>query len=248
MRHVHTLLHGALKQAVRLGLIARNPTELIDAPRVPNHEIRPLDADEIRRFLAAARADRLYPLYLLCLTTGMRLGELLGLKWSDIDFEDRHADGAAPGAPQPRRRDGPARHDASRRSIKEALDALEEAPPASARGAPPGGADLARPRPGRQRVGKPFLRNHVTERSFKKLLVCAGLRDIRFHDLRHSAATLLFAAGVHPKIVQERLGHANIGITMDIYSHVLPNMQRTWPRRSIVEDDDGPVAVTVAVK
>lgn len=75
-------------------------------------------------------------------------------------------------------------------------------------------------------IGKPHRRNHLTERSFKPLLAREGLRAIRFHDLRHSAATLLLAAGVHPKVVQERLGHANIGITLDIYSHVQPSMQR----------------------
>src|SRR5205814_1410474 len=75
-------------------------------------------------------------------------------------------------------------------------------------------------------VGGPFERQNIQRRSFKPLLKRAGLPDIRFHDLRHSAATLLLSLGEHPKVVQERLGHATIGVTMDIYSHVMPNIQR----------------------
>lgn len=74
--------------------------------------------------------------------------------------------------------------------------------------------------------GNPVDRNNLSRRSFRSLLKRAGLPRIRFHDLRHTAATLMLQQGVHPKIVQERLGHATIGITLDIYSHVLPNMQK----------------------
>ncbi len=261
VHHVHTVLHGALKQAVRLALIARSPAQLVDPPRVPHHETRPLDGDEIRCFLAAARDDRYYPLYLLCLVTGMRLGELLGLKWSDIDFKA----GALTVQRQARPSTGAGiilrdtKTGKSRRSIllpQEALVALQRHRTQQLEArllAGPRWHDLDLVFP--NGIGKPLRRTHVTERSFKKLLQHAGLRDIRFHDLRHSAATLLMAAGVHPKIVQERLGHANIGITLDIYSHVLPTMQRevidTLDRflrdGKGDEDDDGAVGVTVGV-
>jgi len=75
-------------------------------------------------------------------------------------------------------------------------------------------------------IGRPTDRQNLVRRSFKRLLAKAGLPDIRFHDLRHTSATLLLAQGVHPKVVQERLGHSNISVTLDIYSHVLPDLQK----------------------
>ena len=218
---IHTTLHKSLKQAVKWQLISLNIAEAVDPPRSTKKEIRPLNPEQVKLLLEVAKGTNLYALYLLAITTGMRQGELLGLKWEDVDLRT--------GTLQVRRtifngRVSAPKTSKGRRSIR-----LTEA------------AIQALQRHQRQgewvfssREGTPISCHNLTNRSWKPLLRKAGLPDTRFHDLRHTCATLLLTKGVHPKVVQEVLGHSNISITLDTYSHILPNMQKEAAR--VMED------------
>ncbi|QYJ15172.1 Tyrosine recombinase XerC [Rubrobacter xylanophilus DSM 9941] len=235
VQYIHVTLHKALSQAVMDGLIPRNATEAVKPPQVRREEIRPLTPDQVKALLDAASGDRLEALYVLAVHTGLRQGELLALRWDDVDLES--------GTLQVRRtlsmtKDGPAftapKTAGSRRSVKltnasaEALRGhlkrqLAEMDKAGSlwRAGEYDGLIFA------SETGMPLDRRDLTTRRFKPLLRRAGLPQIRFHDLRHTCATLLLSRNVNPKIVSEMLGHATIAITLDTYSHVLPNMRDT---------------------
>ena len=227
----HAILHTSLKQAERWSLIPRNPADLVDAPRVVRSKVQPLDATQVAKLLESARGERFEALYVLAVTSGLRQGELLGLRWADVDF-----DGARLMVQQQvqRTRSGwvfsEPKTAAGRRNVVLPLMALEALRGHRTRQL----AEQLKMGPAWQhsdlvfanQVGAPVEKQNLVRRSFKPLLEAAGLPSIRFHDLRHTAATLLLLQGVHPKVVQERLGHANIAITMDIYSHVLPTLQQ----------------------
>jgi integrase len=230
MQLVHVTLHKALKQAVVDSLVPHNVAEAVKAPQPEKKEIKPLSPKQAQTLPETAKGDRSEALYVLATTTGMRQGELLGLKWEDINLEG--------GTLQVRRTlstqagkgfsFSPPKTVKGRRSIK-----LPEVAKASLRKhheaqleerTKPGGMwednDLAFT----IRVGTPLRRQELITRSFKPLLSKVGLPDIRFHDLRHTCATILLDEGVHAKLVQELLGHATISITLATYSHVLPGM------------------------
>ncbi len=192
VNHLHDTLHKALKRAMRLGLIARNVSELVDVPRVAPAEMHPLTRDEARVLLDIASGDRLGALYLLALATGMRQSELLGLRWSDIDFEagvvrvrtrlKRMLDGTwVFREPKTKR---------SRRQIALARPALESLRQHRARQLEErmatGTAWKDHELVFCSQVGTPlFARNIV--RAFKELLQKGALPDVRFHDLRHTS-------------------------------------------------------------
>lgn len=219
VRHLHAILHRALGRAARWGVVPRNVASLVDPPPMAHHEMRTLSPEEARRFLATAASDRLEALYVLALTTGMRQGELFRLRWQDVDLESQAL--AVRGATKTAR---------SRRQVL-----LSDV-----------GVEALRRHAGRQgeecriagsawretglvftnTVGASLTTTNVTFRSFRPLLERAGLPVIRFHDLRHTAATLLLGKGVHPKVVSELLGHSQVGVTLDLYSHVTPTMHR----------------------
>ncbi len=232
VRYIHTTLHKALKQAVMDGLIPRNVTEAVKPPQPSREEMHPLTPEQAKHLLQVVHetGDRLEALCVLAIHTGLRQGELLGLKWDDVDLEG--------GSLQVRRtlamtKNGPIltspKTTGSRRSVKltsKANRALY--------------GQLERQLGEIDRVGslwsenglifasetgEPLNRHNLTRRSFKPLLERAGLPQIRFHDLRHTCATLLLTRNVNPKIVSEMLGHSSIAITLDTYSHVLPNMR-----------------------
>ena len=235
VRYIHTTLHKALKQAVMDGLIPRNVTEAVKPPQPTREEMHPLTPEQAKVLLQTAHEtrDRLEALYVLAIHTGLRQGELLGLKWDDVDLEDDSL--------QVRRtlaitKSGLVfsfpKTTGSRRSVKltskatKALKSHLERQLAEIDGVGslwnPGDADgliFA------SETGEPLARRAVTKQKFKPLLRRAGLPEIRFHDLRHTCATLLLTRNVNPKIVSEMLGHATIAITLDTYSHVLPNMR-----------------------
>jgi integrase len=229
VRNLHVILRKALHDAVRWSLIPRNPAEMADPPRMRGSasRIKTWNADEARAFLAHVQSDEHFTAWLLALTTGMRRGEILGLRWDDVDFERAQlsirqtlvnvAYEVKLSSPKTLR---------SRRSL--ALDP----------------ATLKALREHRERT-------HHLERSdetfghlvfirddgqwihpdrftqlFDKHVRQAKLKRIRFHDVRHTYATLALTAGVHPKIVSERLGHATVAFTLDVYSHVVPGMQQ----------------------
>jgi integrase len=229
---LHVVLHKALNAAVSDGLIPRNPTASLKLPRIIKEEIDPLDQEEARRLLKAADGDRLQALYVLALNTGMRQGELLALKWDDVDLErgvlrvrrtlSRTGNAYVFSEPKTKK---------SRRTIKLTAGAVRALRDHLSRQLEemermgslyqPGGLVLA------TRTGTIINPSNLRSRSFKPLLERAGLRQIRFHDLRHTCATLLLSSNVNPKIVSEMLGHVSIAITLDTYSHVLPTMQES---------------------
>src|SRR5215204_3861141 len=230
VQYIHVTLHKALKQAVSDGLIPRNVTEAVKPPQIRQEEIRPLMPEQVNALLSAARGDRLEALYVLAIHTGLRQGELLGLKWEDVDLEG--------GTLQVRRtlttaKGGPVlstpKTKGSRRTVKLTQSAIEALRSHLQRQL--GEIDRAGSLWEENGLifasekGEPLDRRGTVKYQFKKLLKCAGLPDIRFHDLRHTCATLLLGRNVNPKIVSEMLGHASIAITLDTYSHVLPNMQ-----------------------
>jgi len=236
VRHVHSVISKALGQAVRWNLIIRNPASLVQSPRRARHEMRTLSAEQARALLGAARGDRLEALYVLALTTGMRQGELLALRWRDVDL-DRGAlsvtgplqwskgEGLIISEPKTAR---------SRRQLQLASMAVaalrqhraSQAAEILAAEAWDQTADLVFP----NQAGRPMQASNLLRRSFSPLLAAAGLPRIRFHDLRHTAATLLLARGVHPKIASEMLGHATVAFTLDVYSHVTETLQREVAR------------------
>lgn len=229
--HLHRVLHRALQDALRWGLVARNVCAAVRPPKVPTRELRVLGPEDARRLLAAAAGDPFEALYVLALTAGLRQGELLGLKWADVDLDA--------GRLQVRRTlqrvrfggwiEAEPKSRTSRRSVVLTPLAVEALRRHRAR-------QLAQRLQAGQAwedhdlvftnaLGRPIEPQNLLRRSYWPLLERAGLPRMRFHDLRHSAATLLLAQGVHPKVVQEMLGHASISLTLDTYSHVLPNLQ-----------------------
>jgi integrase len=225
-------LRKALKQAVLDGLIPRNACEAVKPPKVERKEITPLDQQQAKFLLESAREDRLEALYVLAVHTGMREGELLGLKWEDVDLEGgtlrlRHALVREGGKTVL----GDLKTPKSRRSVRltsTATDALRghlerQLMEMERMGSlyQPGGLVFA------TESGTLINPSNLRNRSFKPLLRQAfgeAGPDICFHDLRHTCATLLLSQGTHPKLVQELLGHATIAMTLDTYSHYLPSM------------------------
>ena len=231
VRYIHAVLHRALSKAVELRLIARNPAASADPPKVRHEEITPLSMDQTRVFLDAARRQKYEALYVLSLTCGLRIGESLGLKWSDIDLEagtlrvnrqlQRIRGGGGLVFSEPK--------NASRRTIdlpQRALEALrthrQHQLEEKSRVSSYEDTDLVFA----TGKGTPLDAQNIVNRHFKPLLRRAGLPDIRWHDLRHTCATLLLERGVHPKLVQHLLGHASITMTLDRYSHWIPSMGR----------------------
>ncbi len=230
VQYLRAVLRRALGQALKWGLVARNVATLFDPPRSVRHENRPLTADEARRFLAAARGDRLEALYAVAVALGLRQGEILGLRWPDIDldaqvltvrFAIQRVDGTWQLVEPKTRR--------SQRAIaippliiaqlrQHRARQLEERLLAGARWQD---WDLVFP----STVGTPIDPRNLTKR-YKALLQRAELPAIRFHDLRHSCASLLVAQGLHMRVVMETLGHSQIGLTMNTYAHIMPDLQR----------------------
>lgn len=230
---VYGLLHQALSAAVRLGLTSRDVCAQVSRPRIAPRELRVMTRDEAQRFLAvSSEQTRLGPIYQLALSTGMRRGELLALRWREVDLEAGRLSVVASmiwkqGAPrytEPKTR-------RSRRQIALApqmVAALREH-----RHRQRLWQVAAGPAWQGERYGDPVfsdelgfpLRQRRLQADFKRWLVAAGIAEMRFHDLRHTCATLLLAQQVNPKIVSEMLGHATVSMTLDRYSHVLPDMQ-----------------------
>jgi integrase len=227
----HNVLHRALESAVRWELIGRNACDAVSPPKKGRHEIHPFGMEQAQHLLAAANGHPLEALYVLALTTGMRRGELLALKWQDIDLEAGRLQVRRTLTRLPGKRliEAEPKTEHSRRTIVLAPLAIEALKQHRLR------QHEARLQAGPtwnnldyvfcSKEGTPLSPSPIIRR-FKQLLREASLPEIRFHDLRHSTASLLLFLGVHPKIVQELLGHNQIGITLNIYSHVLPNLQQ----------------------
>jgi integrase len=233
--HAHAVLRRALRDAVAAELVSRNVATLVKPPPMGFHEMQTLDPDQARAFLLAATGDRWEALWLLAVTSGMRQGELLGLRWSDVDLDQgilhvtgnlsRGSNGLEVTRPKTHRSRCPIR------LSQVATDALRRHKAAQAAARLQAGAawedhQLVFCRP----TGRPLTAAWLVRGRFQPLLRRAGLPLIRFHDLRHTAATLWFRSGVNPKVVQETLGHSRVAITLDTYSHMIPDLQMETAR------------------
>jgi integrase len=230
VRYIRGTLRTALKQATRWGLISRNPADAVDGPKVERFEIRPFTPDEARQFLTSIRGDRLEALYSVALTMGLRQGEALGLRWQDVDLDM-----------------GYIRVNKQLQRIEGQFQLVEPKTPRSRRplalpSSIAAGLQLHRQRQRADRdkasnrweasdlvftteKGRP-LDGTVVSHDFHRKLTKAGLPQRRFHDLRHSCATLLLVQGVSPRVVMDVLGHSQIALTMNTYSHVIPELRR----------------------
>jgi len=227
---IHGVLHKALGNAVRWNLVSRNICDLVSPPRIVKPTIESLKMEQAHKLLEAVRGHRLEVLLIVALTTGIRRGELLALRWSEVDLEEQ------------------------RIQVRRTVDYITgygyvETEPKTAAGKrlialPYFVANILKQHRLQQleaklKVGRAwedrdlvftdlhggYFNPRYLGKLFDKVLAEADLPHMRFHDLRHSAATLLLSMGVHVKVVQEILGHSTISMTADIYSHVLPSMQ-----------------------
>ena len=231
VRRILATLNSSMSYAVRKRKLDRNPVTAADRPRSARTEMKTWTADELGGFLDGAREHRLGPLFTVLATTGLRRGEALGLRWSDVDLGDgRLAVRQTLLAVNNRAQFGEPKTQRSRRTVD--LDAATVAVLKVHRKAQleeRAEAGLGRPRADglifTDERGEPLHPNMVS-RTFGKLVREAQLPTIRLHDLRHGYAALALQAGVHVKIVSERLGHSSVIITLDTYSHAIPGLQR----------------------
>lgn len=221
--NVHSTLKRALQRLVPR-TIPYNPCVGVSKPRGQKIEIHPLDRDQAERLMDCSQVDRLHALYVTALLSGARQGELFALCWDDVDFDDPALtirktvsdgnEGLIVKIPKTK---------SSRRRVTlpdRAITVLQDHRKRMLVEGHTSGPVFC------DTTGGHLRRQNVLRRSFKPLLLTAELPKIRFHDLRHTHATLLLLAGENPKVVSERLGHSKVSITLDIYSHVLPSMQR----------------------
>jgi integrase len=230
VRHIRGVLCTALGRALKWDLVGRNAAALTDAPKAVRPEIRAFTPDEAKRFIDAVKGERLEALYLLTVTLGLRRGEVLGLKWPDVDFD---ASTVQVRASLQRENGRLELSETKTKGSRRPLPLLEFVAKALR-------AHRVRQHQERlvagyrwqdmgfvftTRIGTPVDPANLLD-WFKRILKDAELPHIRFHDLRHSAASLLLALNVHPRVVMELLGHSQISLTMDTYSHVVPDMLR----------------------
>lgn len=239
VRYTHAVLSSALKQAVKWDMLPRNPASAVDLPRMVRKEMKAMSPAEASRFLEALKGTRQYALFNFALTTGMRPQEYLGLKWSDVDLEKgsatvqraivwkREKGGgwafAEPKTPRSRRTIPlPAS------TVKALLEHKRQ-------------QGIERLRLGSEwqdhglvfptTIGTPYTLSSLTNKWFKAALVKADLTGFNLYSLRHTHATLLLANGENAKVASERLGHSTVVLTLDTYSHVLPDMQQQAAER-----------------
>lgn len=232
----HGILHRALDQAVKWRLIARNPVKDVDSPRPARPEMTTWTAEQARAFLEGTAQHELQALFRLVLTFGLRQGELLALEWGDIDLDratiairrtlTKGADGG--------QTYGEPKSAAGRRSLPLPLSCLTALR-----------RHQLHQKERRLRWGEYWqetrivfdrgdgvpLHHNTVRTAFLRLTKQLGLPPIRFHDLRHTAATIALADDENPKIIQHQLGHSDIGMTLNRYSHVTVAMQHTATAR-----------------
>jgi len=230
VQYIHAILRRALGQAEKWGLVAKNVAKLVDAPRVTRQEVRYLSRSEAQRFLDVAANNRLYALYAVAVGLGLRQGEALGLRWEHIDLDEH------------------------RLHVKQQLQRIngqfEFVTPKSAKSSrslpiPEVCAKALRAHRAHQleerlaagdrwrehdlvfttTIGTPIDARNLT-RGFKKICAETGIEDLRFHDLRHTCATILLAQDVPTRVVMEILGHSQMSLTTDTYQHVLPELKQ----------------------
>ncbi len=231
IHEIHGVLHLALKHAVRWNYVSRNVCDLIDSPRVVSRKGTPLTVEQAKKFLESIRGHRLELIVLTAIVTGMRRGEILALRWSDIDLERhvlsvlRTVDYIYPFGyveNEPKTKSGRRLIELpefyitllKQHKVKQTEQRLKVGEKWENR-------DLVFP----GLTGGYMSPAHLDD-DFAKLVQKAGLPPMPFHDLRHSAATILIGMGINPKVIQELLGHSDISITLGIYGHLFPTMQQ----------------------
>ncbi|MDP9358351.1 MAG: site-specific integrase [Chloroflexota bacterium] len=227
VHHTHRALHRAFQQAVRWDLLVRNPCDVVTPPQVRRPEMRILTQDQVSVLLNATQGHPAHALYALAVTTGMRQGELLGLRWDDVDLDRARL--IVRRALQPQNKAGlvfvEPKTSRSRRTIvlsQRAVAALRRHRTRQLEQRLLAGSDWQdHDLVFCNQVGGP-LDPSWQRQTFYEVLKAANLPTIRFHDLRHTAATLLLLRGVHFKVVSEMLGHATVTLTLDTYSHLVP--------------------------
>jgi integrase len=243
---IHTVLHNVLQQAVREGILGRNPVDAVERPKVEKTEMQILTEEQARRFIIATTGNRYGMLFYLALMTGMRQGELLGLKWADLDWHR----GLLNVQRQLQRSSGhglqlvPPKTKAGRRQVKLGQATLERLADhkveqkelQSAQGTRWEENDLIFP----NTLGKPMSSENMFE-DFKQFLRDNHLPDIRFHDLRHTSISFLLDMGTPVNTVQQRSGHSKASITTDTYGHSMAHSQDEAAER--IEELISPIAV-----
>jgi integrase len=239
--HHHRVLRNAFQHAVRMQLIPRNPFDSVKPPKCPNITMAVLDENETAKLIKAAQTTEIYTAVAIASFTGLRRGEILAVRWSDIDWDRRQLSVV--------------------RSLEQTKDGLRFKSPKTTKSRRTVSlgpllmeilkrkkADQAKDR---LKLGPDYLNNDLIvaqadggpmkpqrlSDQFRALIGRAGVKKVRLHDIRHSHASHALRAGVHPKVVSERLGHASVGITLDLYSHVLEGLQ-----------EDGALKVDEALK
>lgn len=233
---IHAVLRRGLQQAVEWQLLARNPADAAKKPRVERKQMQALDPEQVIRFLEAAKQDRLHALLTLAVTTGLRQGELLGLRWSDVDLsqatltvsqtlswiENKPFFGTPKTKASRRTVDLPAVAVSSLRQWRR--EQAEERLKVGSCWMHP---DLVFTTP----IGTPICPSNLRSNSFARVLKRAECPRIRFHDLRHTAATLMLSQGVQARVLQDVLGHSDIRMTLGTYSHVLREQKQEAARK-----------------
>ena len=236
VRYHHAVAHIALQTAVKWGLVGRNVADAVEPPRARCQEMQTWNESDVTRFLEGVKSSQYYALFYTALFTGMRRSELLALRWQDIDFlysqiyvsrSLHHLKDGSYVFTQPK-------SERSRRTIAlspSAILALRDYRKAQEHQSTMLGIPLTDDRLVFSTFeGKPYRPNTIT-RAWSTLAAKAGVKVIRFHDARHTHASLMLKQGIHPKVVQERLGHSSIGMTLDTYSHVAQGIQEAAAKR-----------------
>ena len=230
VQHTHLGLSKALADAMQHRLITWNPCQTVSPPKVFGKELYPLDASEVGKLLEAARATEYFEAMHLAFHTGLRRGELLAISWMDVDL---NLATLAVAHSLYRAKGGQSIYQSPKTSKGRRLVSLTPSSALVLRslwerqeadGFLQGYAVNADSPVFRYRNGSPILPRGLSG-GFTRIMHRAGLEGYRLHDARHAHATVMLRQGVHPKIVQERLGHAKVGTTLDIYSHVTPGLQ-----------------------
>jgi len=226
--HIHRVLMQSLRQAVRWQLLVRNPADAVTPPKVERHRMTTYDMPQTAALLEAVRESRLYVPTLLAILCGLRRGEIAALRWRSVDFATgqiavvESAEQMNGSVRMKETKSGRARTVAMSATVRDELRAhrLRQAQDMLKVGTRLTDdsfvAALA--------DGSPMQPTFITH-EWVRMIATTDLPRVRFHDLRHAHATHLLASGVHPKVASERLGHSKVGITLDLYSHVLPGMK-----------------------
>ncbi len=247
---IHLVCHSALKQAIRENIIARNVTEATTRPTKERTEIQPMNEEQVRQFLLTSKNDRFFAAFYLLISTGLRRGEAMGLKWADIDMEAKtlHIQRSLVKTNTEKAKFHPTKTPKSNRLVPLAPDVLEALKAHKAKQED----EKAKLDTAYEDQDMVFCREDgvpiypdVLDNKFHTLLEKANLPHFRVHDLRHTFATMMLKQEVHAKIVQEIMGHSNIAVTLNTYSHVLPGIKEDAMQKiqSILQEDNAKTEV-----